>query len=336
MSETGAIGAEETGGRAAVPRWAWGLGAALAVLVLGGAAAVVAVDAAGNDRGAVRATAERYLDAVAEGDAEAANRLSGPPRGDERLLDSDALGEATRISRAELRGFRVDFERGTASGRVEFRLEGERFEDRIELVRDEGDRWTVVSGLRYPVSYSSSFGDVLEVAGLGGDPIPADSEFVAYAGAYEVRSGSDYLDPIPGAVLRVSPDISYPDAAEWYVPSAEYGREAQRRTAEWYAACAEETSVEALADCGIVVDEPLEALTGRVRAEVEMVEEPSLGDGIETGWATLEDPGAFDVTLRGRGDDGRAVTVETTARAAEADVEILLQDGALEVEIYAY
>ncbi len=326
----------ETGMPPSVPRWVWGAGIALTVLVLGGAAAVVALDARMNNSGTVRATAERYIQAVADGDAEEANELSGMDSGSGPMLDSDVLAEAEHISNVELRDFRVDFDRGRASGDVEFELQGERFTDRIELLRDDDEQWTVGSGLQYTVMYSSPFGDVLSLEGLD-EAIPADGEVRAYAGAYDIVSTSEYLDPVGGSALRVTPELSYFDAWEWFEPNAEYTKEAQRRVTEWYEDCASETTVDALRQCGIEVDDSDVRVSGRAEAEVEMLETPKLWEEhVASGWTEIDDVGDFAVTLRGQDTSGEPFTAEVSGWAAEAEVEIRIDGGELLVEVYPY
>ncbi|UOQ58226.1 hypothetical protein MUN78_05120 [Leucobacter allii] len=317
-------------------RWGWTLTAVLTVLVLGGAGAAIAVDAGTHNSGAVREVAEDYVAAVAAGDAERADALAVSPLGPG--VDPEAVASAEHIADAELRGFRVDFDRGRAGGDVSYALEGERHRERLELLRVDGE-WRVAEGLRTSVLADSELTSVLAFRGMA-EPFPrAGGEIPVYAGAYTLISFSEFFELRPNAVVSTAGGSPYLSAEEWLVPAEAYAEEVQRQIDDWYEECAERTEPSALRECGIEIDAAATDLAAgsELVAEVEMLEAPRATEFTDAyGWGALADLGRFSVELSGRDDSGARVSASGTARAVDAEIEVGAARDALDVSILPY
>lgn len=321
--------------------WIWGVTAALAVVVLGAAGTVIAVDAQSNNRGEVRAIAAQYLDAVAAGRLADAERLfdGAPSAGSAEAPSADVFAEAEHIAHPELERFRVDFDAGRATGEVVYELDGYPYTDHLELRRDEDDSWSVTSGLRYDVMLDTAGGGALGLRGAD-EPFPPGADVVTlYAGQYALESHNPYFTTLDGARFPVTSAGDALFASDWVAPGPDYADEVQRKVAEAYRECATSTDVWELQSCGIDVMEPSSRFdpAAQVAVSVEMVTPPLVSTVDETSiWMQIEDRGAFTATYTGRGADGRPLTEELEVGASDADVEVTPTTDGLDVEIYAY
>lgn len=325
----------------ASPRWMWSVTGALAVLVLGGAGAAVAVDAQSNNRAEVRSVAQQYIDAVAGGDLDVAESLfAGSTAGvSDAVLEYDVFGSAEHIARTELRRFRVDFDGGRAAGDVVFELDGDEYTDRVQLRRDDDGDWRVTGGLRYEVGLDPDSSGALAFRGMDG-PFPSDADAIAmYAGGYTFVSHNRYFTTSEHAEFIVaSPDDSI-YAADWLRPGPGYEAEVQRQVAEAFAECAEATALSELRACGIDAPDPDPRFDDSSEAEVraEMTRTPRASVDADTAaWATLDDLGAFTITYSGRDGEGRRISHERTASAQYAELWITAVSDGLAVEILSY
>ncbi|MBK0419335.1 hypothetical protein JD276_09840 [Leucobacter sp. CSA1] len=338
----------------AVPRWAWWLGAGLTLVVLGGATAVIVWGAASGERGAASAVAERYVEAIADGDADAANELArvNLDSPENAVLASDALSEAERIADAEVGRLRVNGEAGEAEARIDYRLAGRSHTDTIRLVQDGGG-WYVDDGLVYDLAM---YGYATAPAGIEGfdGPVPleygsapahgwgsdgsySDEGYVggptgmrAYPGVYTVVPPNEFFDLVSDGRLEVSPRAE-PRWDEWVIPNRAYEAEVDRQVEEWFDACADERTVGALAECGILVDAYAGASDRDLVTDVEIDRYPSF-EGYDSGWGELGGEGRFTVTLDGERSEGE--TVDATSDGAEVSVEAT-EDG-LELSFLFY
>lgn len=339
LREPGIPGLPE--GPPASPRWMWGVTGALAVLVLGGAGAAVAVDAQSNNHAEVRSVAQRYIEAVAGGDLDVAESLfagSGPGVSD-AALKHDVFGSAERIDGAELRRFRVDFDGGRAAGDVVFGLGGAEHTDRVQLRRGDDGGWRVTGGLRYEVRLESEPSGALAFRGMD-DPFPERAGALAvYAGSYTFVSHNRFFITSDDAELVVASPEDSIYAADWLRPGPGYEAEVQRQVSESFAECAEATTLSRLRNCGIEAPEP-DARFGApsaVEVRVEMMRAPrAFVDTSTTSWATLDDLGAFTITYSGRDGDGERISQERTVSAQYAELWINAVSDGLEVEIMSY
>lgn len=321
--------------------WVWGVTAALAVVVLGAAGTVIAVDAQSNNRGEVRNVATQYLDAVAGGRLAEAERLfdGAPSAASGGAPSADVFAEAEHIAHPELERFRVDFDGGRATGEVVYELDGYPYTDHLELRRGADDTWSVTSGLRYDVMLDTAGGGALGLHGAD-EPFPAEADYVTlYAGQYALESHNPYFATLDGARFPVTSAGDALFASDWVVPGPDYAEEVQRKVAEAYRACATSTDVWELQSCGIDAMEPSAKFdpVASVTVSVEMVTPPLVSSVDEAStWMQIEERGEFTATYTGRGADGRPVTETLEVGASDADVEVTPTTDGLDVEIYAY
>lgn len=335
----------ETPGAAEIPtlssRWMWSVTGALAVVVLGGAGAAVAVDAQSNNRAEVRGVAEQYIDAVAGGDLDAAESLfAGSTAGvSDAALEEDVFGSAEHIARTELRRFRVDFDGGRAAGDVVFELGGGEYTDRVQLRRDDDGEWRVTGGLRYEVFLDPDSGGALAFRGMDG-AFPSGADALAmYAGVYTFVSHNRYFTTSEHAEFVVASPGDSIYAADWLLPGPGYEAEVQRQVSESFAECAKAATLSELWDCGIEAPEPDSRFDDPSRVEVraEMTRAPrAFVDASTTSWAMLDDLGAFRITYSGLDRDGGRISDEQTASARDADLRIVAVHDGIEVEILSY
>lgn len=321
--------------------WIWGMTGALAVVVLGAAGAVVAVDAQSNNSAAVRAVAAEYVEAVAAGDANGAERLSSDtesPRPN-AAPDPAAFASAEHISDSELGRIRVDFEAGRASGQVSYELGGSSYSDQLELRRTADDEWRVTSGLKYEVAIDASGGGALGLRGAD-DPLPSDAPSITvYAGEYALISHNPFFETTDDARVAVTSNADSLFASEWIVPGADYAAEVRRQVGIAYEECAEQTDVWELQSCGIAAAEPGAKFSSSpaVDVSVEMTEAPTVSarDELST-WMEIEDRGSFRATYTGRDASGDEITEKIDLQASSADVEVTPTADGLDVAIYPY
>ncbi len=323
------------------PRWMWSVTGALAVVVLGGAGAAVAIDAQSNNRADVRSVAQQYIDAVAGGDLDAAESLfTGSTSGaSDAALEADVFGSAEHIDGAELRSFRVDFDGGRAAGDVRFELDGTEYTDRVQLRQDDGGEWRVTGGLRYEVFLDSDSSGALAFRGMDG-AFPSGTDALAvYAGSYTFVSHNRYFTTSEYAEFVVaSPDNSI-YAPDWLRPGPGYEAEVQRQISESFEECAAVASLSAMRYCGIDVPEPDSRFADPSGVEVraEMTRSPTaFVDPSSVSWAMLDDRGAFTITYSGRDDEGKRISRERTASAQDVDLWIIAVSDGIEVEIQSY
>lgn len=335
------VGAKPAGPGPQRQTWIWAVTAALVLLVLGGAGAVIAVDAQSNNSGAVRAVASQYVEAVAAGDLETAERLfSGAEQeGSASAPDADAFASAERITDAELTGFRVEFDADRASGQLAFTLGGYPYTDRIELRRTEADEWRVTSGLRYQVMVDTTGGGALGIRGSD-TALSAETPMTTlYAGEYTLVSHNPFFATAENAVFAVTSNADALFVSDWLVPGEGYAAEVRRQVAQAYEECAEQTEVWELQACGIAADEPSSrfAASPPVRASVDMIAPPSVSSSDELStWMEITDRGVFEATYTGRDSEDRTLTEQLELRAMPADVEVTPSADGLDVAIYPY
>ncbi|MEJ6489480.1 hypothetical protein PQI23_07085 [Leucobacter sp. USCH14] len=328
-------------GRPERQKWVWGMTGALAVVVLGAAGAVVAIDAQSNNRADVRAVAEEYIGAVAAGDAEAAERLfdGRTSPGTESVPDADAFAEASHIVDAELGRFRVDFDAGRASGDVSYALDGYPYTERIELRRTEDDAWRVTAGLRHDVPLDTTGGGALGLQGADA-PLPEDAQSITlYSSEYSLVSHNPFFEAADEARFTVTSDGDALYTSDWLVPGTGYAEEVQRAVASAYEECADLAEVWELQSCGIDAPEPSAEFDSiaPVTVTIEMTDPPMVsGSDAASMWMQIEERGSFAATYSGRDADGRALTEEVEVRASAADVEVMPTVDGLDVEIYPY
>lgn len=244
---------------ARVPVWAWWTIALAALVVLGGAGAVIWASESSGDSVDAREIARSYVDAIADGDAETANALSRVDERDPatRLLRSDALQEAEHITDVEVGRLRVDPDRGTAVGTVDFRINDRHFDSQIALARDD-DGWFVRDGIAVEVSLLW-YGEEPPFSVEGFDAvILSDESLMAYPAVYRVVAPNEYFEVDgPDQWVVGTDDVggyAGPYAEQenhWTVPTAAYWDEVHRQSDAWFDDCAEEDTVEGLAECGI-------------------------------------------------------------------------------------
>jgi len=201
-------------------------------------------------------TVRSYVDAIARGDAAAAERLSEVPA-DASMLDTAVLKSAedrpedVRVGRVTTSGdtalATVSFTQGgeNRSGQVTLRRTGTAF-----LVKDE---WRVTQPLADTVSVTAS--SALEGAPVtvGGKKVGEieDGQFrsLAYPGKYEVKvGGSKYFT---GGTKSVSVGSSTSSSYVDFEPKAteQLTRDAEQYVTDLIESCAEKTDVDALSGC---------------------------------------------------------------------------------------
>lgn len=323
-----------------VPVWAWWLVLGITLLVLGGVAAVIWADANSGDSSKARATAEAYLDAVEAGDADEAN---GHARVDKRsrqteLLRSDVLEEADeRISDVDLGRLRVDSERGSARGTVEYRLDGRRYSDRLELARDS-DGWYVRDGLTVELPFDwSGEGGPFALAGF--DEVLSGAESLeVYPAVYGVEAPNEFFEVVGDGRMVAAPESTdlfgdyerAPEHGVWTRPTDAYWDEMRTRVAEWYDDCAEKGTAAELRSCGIEIDVPISAVAAEF--DVEVVREPGIIEGY--GWQTFEVDTDGEFLARPKTDGGAS---ELSGRNSYADASVeISSDGEMRVEVTPY
>lgn len=340
-NSTGGVIGQASGRRAKAQTWIWGATGALAVVVLGAAGAVVAIEAQSNNSAAVRSVAAEYVDAVAAGDLSGAERLFSEAESSrpDAAPEEAAFASAEHISDTDLGRIRVDFEAGRASGQISYELGGSSYSDQLELRRTADDEWRVTSGLKYEVAVDASGGGVL---GLRGADNALDSEAQSislYAGEYALVSHNPFFTTTDDARLAVTSNSETLFTSDWVVPGTDYAAEVRRQVSIAYEECAEHTDVRELQSCGIAAEEPSAkfSLSARVNVSVHMDEPPSISapDEMST-WMEIEDRGSFRATYTGRDSRGDEITEKIDLRALSADIEVTPTEDGLEVAIYPY
>lgn len=323
--------------------WIWWVTGLVVVAVLGAAGTVIGLDSRVHNPAKVRAVAEEYVEAIASGDADRANSIAVIEPGTEtdEILDSDALSNAERISNASVNRFRVDFGRGTASGRVSFELAGASYSDRIELEQGASGDWRVTSGLRYRLPYDFGASGALALEGMD-EPVSDSGMATAYAGSYRVVSLNDLYEPVDSERMQLTPDAYMNEWAARVQPNEKFADAVSEELTEHYEGCAAARSVDEMLDCGIEIEGidfggVADDLAGDIRFSVDVVELPEFQlEGDEVGWGTVSGGGEFRISARGADAKGRTVDRETTGRAVYADLEVSVSGSEVSVELLPY
>lgn len=202
-----------------------------------------------NQARSPEAAVTRYVEFIADGKAEAANRLVDPGiANDERvLLTDEVLGESTSpIEIVDVRSnYRTD---SRASVRVTLSIDGERYEDDLSVVSGPKealvlDTWRVEDPLLSQVSVSSNDLDSVTVGStdvaLEDDGYGHHSRrLAAYPGVYEVSGAStDYVTASTES-LRVVDKFSLGESVDvTLTPSEAFEKEVLKQVQARVTAC---------------------------------------------------------------------------------------------------
>ncbi|MGJ0203809.1 Rv0361 family membrane protein [Leucobacter sp. gxy201] len=330
-------------GGSRVPTRVWWLTAVVALCVLGSAGAVIWANASSEDTVQARAVAQEYVDAIAAGDAETANAhaRTAERQPESELLHSDALSRAERINGAAIDRLRVDPDRGTATGSVEYELDHRRFIDRIELARD-ADGWYVLDGLTVELSIGW-YGDEppFSIAGFDG-VLTGPSSIEVYPAVYEIEAPNEYFEVegdgrmVAAAASRgLFGDEGRSRSYVWTVPTEAYWDELQRQADAWYDECAKRETVPELQECGIELDAPAQLEDAEV--EVEIVAYPVVMEDYGWKYPDLADGGDFRVRAASRAAEEPRAEGASNGFAGPADVLVEFDaDGAPQLQIVPY
>ncbi|WP_164989847.1 Rv0361 family membrane protein [Agromyces atrinae] len=193
------------------------IGVVVVLAVLLAAAVIVAISliaSLSSERPSPVPLAERYVTALANGDATEAARLDGHDSADEPFLSDDALGSAERITEASVEGYQYAGDAATAT--VRFTLDGEQHTAEIGFVWqddawviDEGlaSAFSVTGGVQSPSDYALPF----EIGGVvapdeSGEPVfGLDRTYLVYPGVYDVDL---LIDPATIVDITVDPALA--------------------------------------------------------------------------------------------------------------------------------
>lgn len=192
-------------------RTAIGVAVVLGVLlVVAGIVAISLIASLNSERPSPVPLAERYLAALADGDATEAARLDGHAETDEPFLSDDALGSAERITEASVEGSSVTGDSARVS--ATFTLDGTQHTAEIGFVWND-DEWvvetglasafTVTGGVQSPSDYALPFsiGDVVAPDASGEAVFGLDRAYLVYPGVYDIDLLID-----PAAVVSITVD----------------------------------------------------------------------------------------------------------------------------------
>lgn len=196
-------------------RTAIGVAVVLGVLlVVAGIVAISLIASLSSERPSPVPLAERYLAALADGDATEAARLDGHAEADEPFLSDDALSSAERITEASVEGPSVTGDSARVS--ATFTLDGTQHTAEIGFawqddawVIDEGlaSAFSVTGGVQSPSDYALPF----EIGGVvapdeSGEPVfGLDRTYLAYPGVYDVDL---LIDPATIVGITVDPALA--------------------------------------------------------------------------------------------------------------------------------
>lgn len=278
-------------------------------VALGSGVAVGRARAAEEDRPA--RIARQYVDAIAAGDAVAANRLARIPAARAALLTDEVMRSAERIRVRDVRpetGPRPASDDRAASFSVAYMLAGARHRGSVTVARDDRG-WYVRRGLAVAAPGLPRKGTGVRIAGSAIPLAPGD---LAYPGRYAL-TGSKRLFALSGeAALTVADGHAAFGAGFAIRPSSAFAAEVQHAVEARLGQCMALTAFEAVVACGIALDEPLRvdparaevAVTEREPARVEVAGDGGASDFILTG-------GRYSARVRGSGSAGRVI--ETVA-----------------------
>lgn len=193
------------------------IGVVVVLAVVLAAAVVIAISLIASlrsERPSPVPLAERYVTALANGDATEAARLDRSDAADEPFLSDDALGSAERLSESSVEGSSVTGD--TARVTVAFTLDGEQHTAEIGLAWQD-DAWVIAEGLASAFSVTGGVQSPSDYAlpfAIGGVVAPDESgepvfglerTYLAYPGVYDIDL---LIDPATIVGITVDPALA--------------------------------------------------------------------------------------------------------------------------------
>ncbi|MGN6426183.1 MAG: hypothetical protein ACTHMF_05130 [Leifsonia sp.] len=316
--------------------WVWwviGGAAALVILVVVGAVVLFNVLLGGSG---ARSVAEQYVNAIATGDASAANALARVDSSDENygLLADAVLDEAELISSPKLTSVQKSPSSDLTQVAVAYKLAGKSYRGTFELEKDEKG-WYVSRGLTYQLPYVSSALPGFRVAGADALITSKSADVTAYPGVYDIQAPNKYYELAGDPKLTVAPDAYELEQLD-LTPSAAYVAEVQKQLDAHYAQCATKTDYYEVEDCGIDLSRPSELATSQSTVAVTVEESPKVTVG-ETGslYKFEIGGGKFSAVMSGTTYLGAAGTENLTGQAGYLSADIsITADGVVKVTFY--
>lgn len=221
------------------------VGGAVVVVVVGGAVAVSVINSMLYSPEKV---AQDYLDAVADGDVEAALELAPAPDGESTLLTDEIYAAAadrpTSYSLGESTSFggsmyvEVDAE-GGVGGTGDLTLE--EGDKRFGLF----DQWEVTSGLASSLSMPTSAGQTISVNGVEVEVTEEYADYAVLPGTYSIDSfaASEWFDAEASTVEVALGDYAMAEQSE-PEPSSALEEQIDGALTEWLGTCMDSTEPE--------------------------------------------------------------------------------------------
>jgi hypothetical protein len=277
---------------------------AACAVALGSGVAVGSAEATEEERPAT--VARRYVDAIAAGDANTANRLARVPADRAALLTDAALASAERIVvehvRPEPRP--TPASGGRATFAVSYVLGGSRHRGRVEVAKDARG-WHVARGLAVTVPALARKDTGVGIAGAAAPLAPG---LLAYPARYALTAGKRLFTLSGDAVLTIADGRGTFGHDFTVRPSPAFAAEVQHAVEARLAQCAALTSFEAVVACGIALDEPSRVDPARAEVTVTEREAPRVEVATDDGGGDfLLAGGRFSARVRGPAPEGRVV-----------------------------
>lgn len=324
--------------RQTVPGWAWGVVLGVVILVLGGVGVVIWHESSSGETAEARQVAERYVAAIADGDAETANEIARIRQADSQyaLLASDALTEAEHIFEPSLRGMQISPEGNRGTTEVTYTLGGEKYRDSIVLERDD-DGWFVSNGIEIGTLLGNGAGPI-KIPGF--DEVIGDRHVVAYPGIYDVLPPNEFFDTNVKTIVAAPIDTSMsrstgPRMSVDSDPNADFWREMQERSDAQIDGCVSATDVATLTDCGFYVELPRGFNEADAVVNIEVVEYPALWEWYDWTVVEYDSFGEFTATVTRGSGSGAEREAYIEFLGGEFDVT-LTPRGELRTEFWAY
>lgn len=313
----------------------WIIVAVAAFLVLAIGAVVTVVLLAGSVGGSAKETAQQYLDAIAKGDAKAANALARVDGSDKNsvLLSNAVLSKATRITAPTVTKIIHGDSAELVKANVSYKLDGKSFQGTVDVERDD-DGWFVARGLTYALPSIPYDVDTFRIAGVADELDRHDTNRVAYPGVYKLLPPNKFFTLSGDKKLLVSRDYRPLGKLE-LVPSDAYLAAVQKALNAQIDACAVKTVFSEIEDCGLDLGFPsnIPAKTSSVAVTVGEYPVVSAAEGSST-YAFSVDDGAMSAVISGPDYGGKAGTEDITVALTSYGIKVGIIDGEVVVKLH--
>lgn len=313
----------------------WIIAAAVAFVVLAIGAVVTVlliVNAAGG--GDAKAMAQKYLDAIAKGDATTANSLARVDTSDENnvMLTNAVLSKATRISAPSVTNVIEGSSSELVLVSVSYKLDGKSFKGTVEIDRDS-DGWHVAKGLDLPVPSVPYGVDSFRIAGVDGELDRRDTNRVAYPAVYKLLPPNSFYTLSGNTKLLVTRDYR-PIGKLDLVPSASYIAAVQKELNAQIDACAALATFAEVRDCGLDLGYPSALPSSTANVAVAIAEYPVVSaPGKNSTYAFELTDGVMSAVVSGPDYRGNPATEDVTAGLRSYGIKAGVENGTVVVTL---